>query len=202
MKIPYLSYSNVRDEALSFLSKFHPSHDLPIPIETIIDVQLGINIFPLPRLYKDHGQNGYLSRDRKTIYIDDLQYEQLNEKYRFTLAHELAHYVLHKDCYDQVIYTSCEEYIKWRLSVDPEKIGWLDTQAQWFAGIILVPTEQLKKCCQHIIEKYKNKLPGINLRSDDFWSYASNEIAKHFDVNPLVVEIRIKKENIAQEIKF
>jgi hypothetical protein len=31
---------------------------------------------------------------------------------------------------------------------------------------------------------------------DDIWSYISIEIAGYFDVNPPVVEIRIKKENI------
>jgi Zn-dependent peptidase ImmA (M78 family) len=106
LKIPFLTYSDIKQEAIRFLSKLHPSHSIPIPIETIIDVQLGINIFPFPRLYKDHCQNGYLSKDRTTIYIDDVQYDQFNEKYRFTLAHELGHYILHESCYEQINYTT------------------------------------------------------------------------------------------------
>jgi hypothetical protein len=36
--------------------------------------------------------------------------------------------------------------------------------------------------------------------SDDVRLYISNEVATHFDVNPPVVEIRIKKENIPAKI--
>jgi Zn-dependent peptidase ImmA (M78 family) len=202
LDIPFRTYADIKQEAMKFLSKFHPSHSIPIPIETIIDVQLGLNIFPFPRLYKDHGQNGYLSKDRTTIYVDDLQYDQFNEKYRFTIAHELGHYVLHEYCYEQIDYLTCENYVEWRLSVEPEKIGWLDTHAQWFAGCILVPTKPLKKHCFDLVEKHKSKFLNTNLSMNDFLSYASNEIARYFEVSPPVIETQIKKENISKELSF
>ena len=58
---PFLTYPRIKQEANKFLAKHHPSLSLPIPIEEIIDIQLGIHVFCLPRLYKDYGQNGYIS---------------------------------------------------------------------------------------------------------------------------------------------
>jgi len=52
-----------------------------------------------------------------TIYVDEVQYDQYNEKYRYTLAHELGHYVLHKSVYKDLPYKSPEEFVHWRLQV-------------------------------------------------------------------------------------
>lgn len=161
---------------------------------------MGINIFPFPRLYKDHGLNGFLSRDRTTIYIDELQYDQFNEKYRFTIAHELGHYVLHKSCYENLPFESPDEYVKWRLSITPEDISWFETHGDWFAGHVLVPTNRLEKICLKVVSKYQDKFLKFKTIPDEIWSYISNEVATYFDVNPPVVEIRIKKENIPAKI--
>lgn len=78
LDIPYLNYSDIGQKAQTFLAQYHPSLVLPVPIEEVVDLKMGINIFPFPRLYKDHGLNGFLSRDRTTIYVDELQYDQFN----------------------------------------------------------------------------------------------------------------------------
>lgn len=200
LDIPYLTYSDIGQRAQNFLAQYHPSLEIPVPIEEIVDVKMGINIFPFPRLYKDHGLNGFLSRDRTTIYVDELQYDQFNEKYRFTLAHELGHYVLHKSCYENLPFESPDEYVKWRLSVTPEDISWFETHGDWFAGHVLVPTDRLEEICLKVVSKYQDKFSKFKTIPDDIWSYISNEVATYFEVNPPVVEIRIKKENIPAKI--
>lgn len=200
LDIPYFTYSDIRQRAQTFLAQYHPSLELPVPIEEIVDVKMGINIFPFPRLYKDHGLNGFLSRDRTTIYVDELQYDQFNEKYRFTLAHELGHYVLHKSCYENLPFDSPDEYVKWRLSITAEDISWFETHGDWFAGHVLVPANRLEEICLKIVSKYQDKFSKFETIPDDIWSYISNEVATYFEVNPPVVEIRIKKENIPAKI--
>ena len=197
---PYYSYLEIGNKAAAFLNQYHPSQDIPIPVEEIIELKLALNIFPFPRLYKDHGLNGFLSYDLKTIYVDEVQYNQFNEKYRYTLAHELGHYVLHGQCYDELTFQSTEEYVRWRISMPSEEIGWFETQGEWFAGQLLVPTNQLINICKKVVASHKNdfkKLPSI---PDDIWSYIAIEIADYFDVNPPVIENRIKKENIPSKI--
>ena len=103
LKIPFISYSDISQRVEFFFNEYHPSIDIPIPIEEIIELKIGLNIFPYPRLYRDHALNGFLSHDLSTISVDEYQYEQLNEKYRFTLAHELGHYILHKSFYQNLL---------------------------------------------------------------------------------------------------
>ena len=102
LEIPYLTYSDIGKRAQDFLSQYHPSLELPIPIEAIIDVKIGLDIVPFPNLYKDYGLSGYLSCDRTAIFVDEVQSDQYEEKYRYTLAHELGHYVLHRSCYEDL----------------------------------------------------------------------------------------------------
>lgn len=43
-KAPYLTYRAVGEYATQFLQKYHPSIELPIPIEWIIENELEISI--------------------------------------------------------------------------------------------------------------------------------------------------------------
>ena len=77
-----------------------------------------------------------------------------------------------------------------------EEISWFETQGEWFAGQLLVPTKQLIAVCHTVVAKHQRVFKKLASIPDDIWSYISMEIADYFDVNPPVVEIRIKKENI------
>jgi hypothetical protein len=55
--------------------------------------------------------------------------------------------------------------------------------------------------CTQVVKRHETKLSELARVPDDFWSYASNEIATHFDVNPPVVEIRIRREKISLKIR-
>lgn len=200
LEVPYYSYADIGKQAQAFLSEYHPSLKLPIPIEDMVDVKMGINIFPFPRLYKDHNLNGFLSRDRRTIYVDELQYDQFNEKFRYTLAHELGHYILHKPCYDDLPFQSPDEYAAWRMSVPSEDIDWFEKHGDWFAEQVLVPTIQLEEICLSVVEKHRGTFSKLKTIPDDIWSLISNEVARHFEVNPPVVEIRIRREGIPARI--
>jgi hypothetical protein len=77
-----------------------------------------------------------------------------------------------------------------------EHISWFETHGDWFAGHLLVPTVQLKNVCKTVVSKYRDTFKKFATVPDEIWSYISNEIATHFDVNPPVIENRIKKEKI------
>ena len=65
----------------------------------------------------------------------------------------------------------------------------------------LVPTSQLERFCIDLLESNHDQfLKGKHL-SHEFWSYASNELAEPFEVNPIVVEIRIRQESFAEKFK-
>jgi hypothetical protein len=52
----FLTYQQIGEIAQQFLQKYHPSFDIPVPIEAIIEFKLGLNIFPFPNpkgLFRD-----------------------------------------------------------------------------------------------------------------------------------------------------
>jgi len=120
--VPYLNYEDVREHARIFLEKYHPLLQLPIPIEWIIESDLGLHIHPFPNLYRIFGQSGFLGRERKVIYIDEYQYDNFVEKYRFSLAHEVGHFVMHESLYEGLSFNSEQEYIEWLHSMATELI--------------------------------------------------------------------------------
>jgi len=113
-ELPRLTYAEIGRKAREFLHELHPSQEIPIPIEEIIELKLRLNIYPFPRLYRDHGLNGFLTADRTTIMVDEIQYDQMHEKCRFTLAHELGHCVLHESFYADLQFKLVHEYMEWR----------------------------------------------------------------------------------------
>lgn len=144
------SYDNIRECAAQVLSCFNPSGKLPVDIEHIVDVGLGINIVPCANLKKEIGIEGGLSVDRKNIYIDKGLYFNSKTKCRcrFTIAHELGHYLLHaaiyrraaRDCLDsEGIYNLIKSISN---SASYERYEW---QANAFAGLVLVPSLPLEQ---------------------------------------------------------
>ena len=161
---------------------------------------LGIDIFPFPRLYKDFGQNGFLSRDRTTIYVDEIQSEEFPEKYRFTWPMNSGIIFCTKIFMRTLSFESVAEYIQWKLSVPQVEIGWFETHADWFAEQILVPINCLEASCLEVIDNYQHIFSKFKVIPDDFWSYISKEVARPFEVNPPVIELRIKRSGLADRI--
>lgn len=201
VNVPYLTYRDVGRYVERFLEKFHPSLKLPIPIEGIIEFDLNLHIISIPNLYRTFSQSGFLSADRTKIFIDEYQYDNFIEKYRFTPAHEIGHFIMHKSFYEGLSFRTHQEYIEFLESMPQRELYWYETQGDWFAGQLLVPTSQLEKYCVELLESNRDKFSSDEEVSHEFWSYASNELCEPFEVNPVVIEIRIQKESFAEKLK-
>ncbi len=97
LKAPILSYEKVNGRAEEFLKRHGLGNKLPIPIDEIIEFSYGIDIVPFPNLQRDFDIEGFISGDLSCIYVDDFVFQNRLFRYRFTLAHEIGHLVLHKD---------------------------------------------------------------------------------------------------------
>ena len=197
--VPYLTYENIGEHVKTFLETYHPSLELPVPIEWIIESDLGLHIHPFPELYRKFKQSGFLSHDRKVIYVDEYQYDNYVEKYRFTLAHEVGHYVMHKSFYEGLSFNYVQEYIEFLQSIPQKEWYWFETHGDSFAGQILVPTEPLEKNCIELLETYRDIYSKHAYIPHEFWTYASNDLSEIFEVNPKVIEIRIRLERLSDK---
>jgi hypothetical protein len=190
-----LEYTDTEKIAQEFLEKYHPSGTLPVPVERIVEVDLEIQIVPIPGLSAVlRSQEGALVRDRTEIIVDSAQVDAYdrnqNPRYLFTLAHELGHYVLHEEYYAAAKFTSTEEYKTWYMTADASEIDGMEVEANNFAGQILLPGPQLVEACTEIIEEYAVMLSGID--EEFIWAYAQRKVAKRFGVSELCTHHRIR----------
>jgi len=76
---------------------------LPVDVFTVAELDLRLDIIPFDDLFAKYGLDAMLLQDFTGIYIDAETYQYLEhgpvwkqKRLRFTFAHELGHYVLHR----------------------------------------------------------------------------------------------------------
>jgi len=196
-----MTQEKIREEAEQFRKDNIFTSDLPVDIEHVIEAALGIRIIPIKNLQKQCDMEGFISKDFSSIYVDEFLYtdDRYYKRVRFTIAHEIGHYVLHRSTIDNQKFSNEQEWITFRMGINDEALGWFETQASEFAGRLLVPVESL-------VEEFRVKRAGI-LKKNSSWSTKpiDNEdmismvaplICNRFDVSSEVIEKRLRKEHI------
>ncbi len=85
-------------------SKYWPDNILPVDVEKIIEFKVGLDIEPMHGLFSIIDTDAWLKMDLTGIVVDYNCYMKDNfaNRLRFSLAHELGHYLLHKDIYSKI----------------------------------------------------------------------------------------------------
>jgi len=206
IKVDYLTYGRIGKISDDLLNKYNLGKKIPIDIEKLFDNILQINIIPFPGLYKDFDINAFTSSNLEKIYIDEYLYLNLEPQYRFTLAHELGHIILHKYFYEQFKIKDKDSYIDFLSSVDETEYGHLEYQANCFAGHFLVPSNhlevQFKKLSNNMLGFISKRLK--NMKRKDYLELATHIIAKKmspvFNVHSRPIQIRIFKHGLSRQI--
>lgn len=196
IRVPWLSYEDVRGIADRFLAQHHPAGTIPVPMDEIVEFGLGINIIPLPGLRDDHGIDGFLSMDMTEISVDAYVFEKRHARYRFTLGHESAHLVLHGDILRAVAPTSVDDWKKFVRNLPERDRASLEWQAYAFAGLVLVPREPLALAYRDAMRQADEI--GIDPKSvpDVTRQYVTTFIGRAFEVSGEVVDKRLTYDGI------
>ena len=109
INVPFLSNLEIKNKADLFRRKFW-NDSVPIDMEDIVELKLEMEIIPLKSLQTLFGIDALITSDWRSIYIDYDRYvdERYQNRLRFSLAHEIGHFVLHKGIYNRtcLLYTS------------------------------------------------------------------------------------------------
>lgn len=207
LKIEILSYNDIAKKAKQFLRKYNPHETVPIPIEEIVEFDMGLDIIPTPNLLRDFDVDGFTSSDLTCMYVDDFIYTMRPARYRFTLAHELGHVVLHKDIFLSHSFDSIVEWKEFQINSDPDQYDWMEWQAYSFGGLVLVPPNQLNKYFMDNLPSIKPKIKLMQKKKiprGSYLEYVLEAIAKDlgriFDVSSDVVKKRITKDKLTKHI--
>jgi len=188
-----LYYEQIQRVADRFLDEHCPSLGLPIPIEDIVELKLGIKLSTQINLREEIGADGFLNSNNEII-IDDFVFNNYEERARFTIAHELGHKYLHNPIYEPHKIITKEDYLKFQNSRSEEDQKWLEIQAHAFAGNLLVPTKKLKEELAKIMHKNSEK-------ADLSLPYLI-ELPLRFKVSSYVILRRLEKEKLISEDDF
>lgn len=196
-----LTMENIREEAEIFRKEHIFTSDLPVHIEHVVEATMGISIIPIEDLQKQCDMDGFIAQDYKAIYVDEFLYtdDRYYKRVRFTIAHEIGHYILHRSTIDTQKFQDVDEWIKFRLDLNDETLGWFEAQASEFAGRLLVPVDPLVeefRAKRNVVLKKYTSWDSKPLSDDDLFSMVAPMICGRFDVSTDVIERRLRKENV------
>ncbi|MBM3310698.1 MAG: ImmA/IrrE family metallo-endopeptidase [Candidatus Aminicenantes bacterium] len=195
---PRLTSEFIRQEAEKFRQKYvTPPDALPVPIIQIVELRLKLEIVPIIGLM-EIDIDGFLTSDLKKICIDADIYQnpRKENRLRFTLAHEVGHWVLHKDEVKRCAFRNPEDWMHFREDFLEENLNWFEQHAYEFAGRLLVPKESLLfelKSLDDKIKKYRSIAAGELESLEDA---LSRILCAKFGVSPEVIARRIRREKI------
>ena len=194
---PNYSSKHIKEKAEAFLHEYHPSLSVPVPIEEIIEFELNINIVPLHGLHRAFEIDGFTSNDLSTISVDAFVQESRPGRYRFTLAHEVGHVVLHRNFFLHNIFESVSEWKDFTQSISPRDYGIIEWQAYQFAGLVLVPAKVLRAKYHEAIELARKTgvVSGKDIQPPA-QQYIANWLAKQFVVSPEVIEKSLQRDKL------
>jgi len=191
--VPELSLGDIQSAVETVIGKHHPTRSLPIPIEEIVEFNLGINIVSVENLHKKFGVDAFTSGDGKDIFVEDSLYSDLNHlrRYRFTLAHELGHIDLHGGFYKDKTFYGPDDWSKHLAEIDAAEHQLFEAQADRFGGMLLVPRKQLEVEIDLLTS-------GSGLSGDPFAKSQQQmcELANRFQVSESCMYVRITQEKL------
>lgn len=196
---PRLTWPQVREKAEEFRSAYvSPVDLLPVPIIEIVEFQLTLTPIPVFRLLEEIDIDGFLTKDLKSICIDQDIYEnpRKENRLRFTFAHEIGHLVLHKEEIKLCRFRTSGDWMRLREDFEEDDLMWFEQQAYEFAGRLLVPRGPLISEIQRLAPKVQDFRKRGGSDDEQITQAISRSICKMFAVSADVIARRIKSERI------
>ena len=194
-KAPYFHKEDLQARAEAFLMKNHPSRSIPVPVEHIIE-RMGVNIVPIPDLQLSCDVDAYTTGDLSTIYVEEFVYLHRPGRYRFTLAHEAGHIVLHADLFRSMKFKSFRDWKAFVRSIPDRDYGYLEYHANEFAGHLLMPRRELLQEVEVCKGTVLEVIPEAPKDPDAFRDFVAACIAHRFDVSSPAATIRLNNEKV------
>lgn len=213
MKVKFLRPEEIESEANTLLGRYEQQFGLvaspPVPLDEIAEccLELDLKIVNLAqKLQRGDALGAIWIADKRVMIDESLDPSTAPAKlgrYRFTLAHEIGHWVLHRLLFlallqqSSLFGTETEPSVICRAG-DPQPIEW---QANAFAAYALMPTEMVYNAWEQARGSLKPYIAADEIADlSAKWSLAEDhtpsvsaarEMAKHFQVSAQAMQIRL-----------
>lgn len=186
---PYISNKKIEEKAINFRAKYWDGN-LPVDIEKIIEIKLDIEIRPIPGLDKLCSVDTLISSNWKVIYIDESRYMEDNyvNRLRFSLAHEMGHFILHKAIYSFFKISDYQDFYNFLDLIPDDQYGFLEVQANKFASYLLLPRDLLEKEKEKLL---KDKVLPDGIENEILIPFVAESLSQVFGVSAKATEIAL-----------
>lgn len=192
ISVPFRDKNYIKNRADLFRQQFWDD-SIPVNIEKIIDVKLKIEIILIENLESLCDTDALITSNWQSIYIDQKAYldDRYQNRLRFSLGHEIGHFVLHKNIYSSFNIQTISDFYKFLGEIPKEQYGYLEIQANKFANYLLVPREKLNIERNKLLKKYEGVIDPKKQDITTLNSYIANPISRIFGVSTDVTEIAL-----------
>ena len=190
--VPFLSFEGVQQRAEEFRTKFS-THGDSIPVNPELMAELaGLEIIPVENLINDTGIDAVYMHATDKILVDATEFIEAHHwpRLRFSIAHELGHYWLHRDALKRISFSNEGEWIDYVSKL--ENKDQLEIQANEFAGRLMVPRERLID----LITKERIRALEFALNEAALESTLAMRLSRPFNTSQDVIFIRFQRENL------
>ncbi|MFO0388379.1 MAG: ImmA/IrrE family metallo-endopeptidase [Alphaproteobacteria bacterium] len=154
MRVSYVSAREIKTQADTLRSQYQDDYVTDIEGIATRKLNLSIHFFELQNLY-GRGTLGMVLPDEKLILCEKFlephgkNKDNLERILRFTIAHEIGHYVLHRRYMGD-----CESPVFHKNLPDKERQN-LEIQANMFAAELLMPEDCFRKAYHYFISNFE-----------------------------------------------
>lgn len=201
-----MTYQDIWQRVEDFRKQHAPklnADKIPLDLVTFVELDLKLDLIPYDGLKDEFSADAAVLGDFSGFYIDGYIFDRLEtashsqlNRLRFSLAHELGHYVLHKDRYESENITDFDRLKDW-LNYHSGDKDEIEHEANEFAGRLLVPIEVLGP----IFEKWATALdasygPHGWQKREDLRNDVCDRLSQKFGLHPQGISTRLHRENL------
>jgi Zn-dependent peptidase ImmA (M78 family) len=193
IRIPRYTREQIEDRAALFLRQHWDPNEIYVDVELIIEAKLGIAI----DYTRFDDFDGTIAKDtvsgRLTIVVNEELANSNPNRYRYTLAQELGHLLLHEELIRQITDLESASYLHEKLS--DQAYQTLERDANCCAAAILMPAERFRESSRssyakwfRLIHQEIGKTPPGDLQAR-----VVKDLAKLYRVSPQAASIRLQR---------
>lgn len=192
-----------KEEIWGSVEKFRVDYsvvdDLPVNVLDLAEFDLCLDLVPAYALTEECDTDAVLLGDLKTILVDKRSFTNPRSQYRlrFSVAHEIGHLILHAALYRDIKHKDAKAWLKFISRLAEKEYGWIEWQANEFAGRLLVPLPALSESFKLAVAKARTAGVQTSLiRDQSTLDLVSRFIQKRFDVSAGVIARRLQNEEL------
>ena len=197
------AWDSVWAEAEAFRTQ-HPYADgqkLPVDVFSLVELDLRLDIIPFDDLSLKYGRDAALMPDFSGIYVDAESYVVWEKgplwkqnRLRFTVAHELGHFVLHQEESAKIQFHRFADFTG-QFRIQDGYRNSMEQEADEFAGRLLVPINRLTEFYDKFAERAGAIIPHWH-NSEGMRQKFAEKISSQFGVNIDPILIRLDREGL------